>query len=134
MEPAGNGKVFVVDDKGKKYSDKPIPKWRAKKQMAALYQAEPEKKAALLKDGLPASAYLVVEDPQKGLEALSKAIEAGFKDAIAAKALLDSPSLLERQKVEGILAAASLMSDKGPAQTPESKPAASPPGGQTAAP
>lgn len=65
MQDAGNGKVYVVDDKGKRYSEKPIPKWRAKKQMAALYMSEPEKKEALTKDGLPASAYLVVEDPTK---------------------------------------------------------------------
>lgn len=91
MEPSGTkGMVYVVDDRGKRYEDKPIPKWRAKKQMAALYAAEPQakafaingpipgqinywdgekwqdvEKASLMKDGLPASAFLVVEDPQK---------------------------------------------------------------------
>lgn len=63
------GLVYVVDDKGKRYSEKPIPKWRAKKQMAALYASEPEKKAAPMKaegDGMhPASHYLVVENAFK---------------------------------------------------------------------
>lgn len=47
-EPAKNGLVFVVDDKGKRYSEKPIPKWRAKKQMAALNINDPQKKEASL--------------------------------------------------------------------------------------
>lgn len=56
-------KYYVIDDEGKRYSEKPMPKWRAQAQMRALYASE--QKARLLKDGLPASAYLVVEDPQK---------------------------------------------------------------------
>jgi len=42
----------------------------------------------------------VVEDPQKGLDALDKALSTGFKDKDAAKALLASPQLLEKPKVE----------------------------------
>lgn len=61
LQQSGN-QYFVVDDKGKKYSDKPMPKWRAKKQLAALYSSET--KAAPTKNGLPASAFLVVEDPE----------------------------------------------------------------------
>lgn len=45
----------------------------------------------------------VVEDPQRGLDALSKALAAGFHDPAAIKALLDSPALLERDKVEAAL-------------------------------
>jgi len=45
----------------------------------------------------------VVEDPQRGLDALGKALGAGFKDPKAVKALLDSPDLLERDKVEAAL-------------------------------
>ncbi len=33
-------KYFVVDDEGKKYSEKPAPKWRALAQMRALYAGE----------------------------------------------------------------------------------------------
>lgn len=36
LEKQNNGYV-VVDDKGKKYSDKPLSKWRATRQMRALY-------------------------------------------------------------------------------------------------
>jgi tetratricopeptide (TPR) repeat protein len=42
----------------------------------------------------------VVEDPQKGLDALDKALTHGFKDKDAVKALLSSPQLLEKSKVE----------------------------------
>ncbi len=45
----------------------------------------------------------VVEDPQRGLEALGKALGAGFKDTKAVKALLDSGDLLERDKVEAAI-------------------------------
>lgn len=36
-----DGGYYVVDDKGKRYSAKPIPKWRATAQMRALYASEP---------------------------------------------------------------------------------------------
>ena len=45
----------------------------------------------------------VVEDPARGLDALSKALEAGFHDQAAVKALLGSSELLDRDKVEGLL-------------------------------
>jgi tetratricopeptide (TPR) repeat protein len=45
----------------------------------------------------------VVEDPQKGLDALGKALAAGFKDREAIKALLASPQLLEKDKVMAAL-------------------------------
>lgn len=44
LQSAGEDKYFVVDDKGKKYSDKPLPKWRASVQMRALYASEAPKK------------------------------------------------------------------------------------------
>jgi hypothetical protein len=44
LQDAGKGKAFVVDDTGKKYSEKPLPKWMAKRQMKALYANEPQKK------------------------------------------------------------------------------------------
>jgi tetratricopeptide (TPR) repeat protein len=42
----------------------------------------------------------VVEDPQKGLDSLDKALSSGFKDKDAVKALLASSQLLEKSKVE----------------------------------
>jgi tetratricopeptide (TPR) repeat protein len=60
----------------------------------------------------------VVEDPQRGLEALGKALGAGFKDAKAVKALLDSPGLLERDKVEAALKDRNLLPEQSPAETP----------------
>jgi tetratricopeptide (TPR) repeat protein len=51
----------------------------------------------------------VIEDPQRGLDALSKAFAAGFHDTAAIKALLDSPALLERDKVEAALKERKLM-------------------------
>lgn len=41
LEKSGNG-YFVVDDKGKKYSEKPLPKKRATAQLRALYANSPE--------------------------------------------------------------------------------------------
>jgi tetratricopeptide (TPR) repeat protein len=60
----------------------------------------------------------VVEDPQKGLEALDKALAAGYHDKDAAKALLASPQLLERAKVEEALKARDLLP---PAEPPKQK-------------
>jgi tetratricopeptide (TPR) repeat protein len=57
----------------------------------------------------------VVEDPQRGLDALAKALGAGFKDAKAVKALLDSPGLLERDKVEAALKDHALLPEQAPA-------------------
>jgi len=45
----------------------------------------------------------VVEDPQKGLDALDKALSSGYSDKEAVKALLASPQLLEKDKVEEAL-------------------------------
>ncbi len=59
-------------------------------------------------DGKQANAWFgearllltVVEDPQKGLDSLDKALASGFKDKDAVKLLLSSPQLLEKGKVE----------------------------------
>ena len=45
----------------------------------------------------------VVEDPERGLDTLGKALAAGYKDQKALKALLDAPGLLEHDKVEAAL-------------------------------
>ncbi len=45
----------------------------------------------------------VVQDPQRGLDVLGKALTAGFKDPDAVQSLLASQDLLERDKVEGAL-------------------------------
>ena len=60
----------------------------------------------------------VVEDPQRGLEALRKALGAGFKDVKAVQALLDSPGLLERDKVEAALKERGLLPGQSPAAAP----------------
>jgi len=65
----------------------------------------------------------VIEDPDRGLDSLGKALDAGFKDAEAVKAFLGSPGLLERDKVEAALTAHSLMPLSPPANTPEAVPA-----------
>jgi tetratricopeptide (TPR) repeat protein len=74
----------------------------------------------------------VVEDSPRGLDALGKALTAGFKDAKAVKALLDSPGLMEREKVEAALKDRGLLPDQTqadsiavPGPTPDTKPAAS---------
>jgi len=59
----------------------------------------------------------VVEDPQKGLDALGKALAAGFKDRDAIKALLASPQLLEKDKVEAALKEKDLLPPPEPAKT-----------------
>jgi tetratricopeptide (TPR) repeat protein len=57
----------------------------------------------------------VVEDAQRGLQALAKALAAGFKDPVAVQALLDSPGLLERDKVEAALKGKGLLPAQAPA-------------------
>ena len=64
----------------------------------------------------------VVEDPQKGLDALDKALSAGFKDKDAVKALLASPQLLEKAKVEEAFKEHDLLP---PAEQPQAPTAAS---------
>jgi tetratricopeptide (TPR) repeat protein len=75
----------------------------------------------------------VVEDPRRGVEALGKALGAGFKDAKAVKALLESPGLLVRDKVEAALKERGLLPEQQPAEpvaapavVPDTKPAPSP--------
>lgn len=71
--------------------------------------------AAAQADGKRATAWFalarlrlsVAEDGSAGLEALGKAIEAGFTDRAAASALLAEPVLAEREAV------AKLFADKG---------------------
>ena len=63
----------------------------------------------------------VVEDPQKGLDALSKALAAGFKDKEAVKALLASPQLLERDKVEAALKEHDMLPPPEPQRPAESQ-------------
>jgi len=51
LEKDGN-KYFVVDDTGKRYSDKPLSKWRASSQMRALWANETKKgKEFVMHDG-----------------------------------------------------------------------------------
>jgi tetratricopeptide (TPR) repeat protein len=81
----------------------------------------------------------VIEDPQRGLEALSKALDAGFKDPVAIKALLDSPALLEHEKVEAALKDRKLLPEAAPAPAgteaaPQSGTTSAPPAGKPAAP
>ena len=68
----------------------------------------------------------VVEDPQRGMDALSKALDAGFKDPAAIKALLDSPSLLERDKVQAALKDHKLLPETASTTKPDTTPAAKP--------
>lgn len=70
----------------------------------------------------------VVEDPQRGMDTLSKALDAGFKDPVAIKALLDSPALLDRDKVEATLKDRKLLPDAASAAPPAGTPAAPPAG------
>jgi tetratricopeptide (TPR) repeat protein len=67
----------------------------------------------------------VVEDAQRGLDALGKALAAGFKDTKAVQALLDSPGLLERDKVEAALKGKGLLPAQAPAAP--SAPSGTPP-------
>ena len=63
----------------------------------------------------------VIEDPQRGLDSLSKALAGGFHDQAAARALLDSSGLQERGTVEGLLRGRNLLPEAPP-------PATKPPG------
>jgi tetratricopeptide (TPR) repeat protein len=56
----------------------------------------------------------VVEDPEKGLDALDKALSAGFMDKDAVKALLASGQLLERDRVEAAFSQHDLMPPEQP--------------------
>ena len=63
----------------------------------------------------------VVEDPQKGLDDLSKALSSGFKDKEAVKALLASPQLLEKDKVEAALTEHDMLPPPEPQKPAESQ-------------
>jgi len=76
----------------------------------------------------------VVEDPQKGLDALEKALGAGFKDTKAVKALLDSTGLLERDKVEAALKDHGLLPDQAQSGAPPAPADAKRPAGPDAKP
>ncbi len=60
----------------------------------------------------------VVQDPDRGLTALSRALTAGFKDAEAIKTLLDTPALLDRDKVESALKDHGLLPEAGSSTEP----------------
>jgi tetratricopeptide (TPR) repeat protein len=70
----------------------------------------------------------VIEDPQRGLDSLTKALAGGFKDPAAVKALLDSSGLQERTKVEGLLKERNLLPQSpSAAPSPSTSPASPPP-------
>jgi tetratricopeptide (TPR) repeat protein len=54
----------------------------------------------------------VVEDPEKGVSALQKALDLGFQDAEAIKVLLGSAQLLARDQVEAALKARNLLPEQ----------------------
>ena len=56
----------------------------------------------------------VIEDPQRGLDALGKALTGGFHDKVAVKALLDSSNLLNRGNVESVLKDHNLLPEATP--------------------
>jgi len=66
----------------------------------------------------------VVQDSERGLKALDRALGAGFKDAAAIKVLLETPTLLERDKVEAALKARSLLPAAADATVPAAGPSA----------
>jgi tetratricopeptide (TPR) repeat protein len=69
----------------------------------------------------------VVQDPERGLSALSRALSAGFKDAAGVKVLLDTPDLLERDKVEATLKDHGLLPSPAGATAPASSPSSGQP-------
>ncbi|MGO9411662.1 MAG: tetratricopeptide repeat protein [Spirochaetia bacterium] len=69
----------------------------------------------------------VVEDPQKGLDSLTSALAAGFKDKDAVKALLVSPQLLEKDKVEQALKEHDLLPPAEPPKAQAPNQSANPP-------
>jgi tetratricopeptide (TPR) repeat protein len=76
----------------------------------------------------------VVQDPDPGLESLRRALALGFSDSAAARALLDSDGLLERESVEAALREKGLPAEQAapaassaPAAAPATAPVAAPP-------
>jgi tetratricopeptide (TPR) repeat protein len=67
----------------------------------ALIAADPTQATALFAEAR--LLLTVVQDPQRGLDTLDKALAAGFKDKDAAGALLDAANLLEQDKVRAAL-------------------------------
>jgi tetratricopeptide (TPR) repeat protein len=61
----------------------------------------------------------VIEDPQRGHDALAKSLAAGFQDPKAIEALLASQGLLEREKVEAALKERSLLPAVEPVAAPQ---------------
>lgn len=88
--------------------------WERQRQFARALEAYDRIVAA---DAKSASAWFgrarllltVVEDPDRGLEDLRRALEAGFSDAAAAAALVVNETLLAREEVEKALGARGLL-------------------------
>jgi tetratricopeptide (TPR) repeat protein len=57
----------------------------------------------------------VIEDPDKGLNALNQALQLGFHDMDAIKTLLDSPQLQSRDDIEAALKAKDMLPKEEPA-------------------
>lgn len=72
----------------------------------AAVKADPKRGAAWF--ALARLRLVVAADSEKGLAALKAALDAGFADAEAAKALLDEPDLVERGKAYELLKSKSL--------------------------
>jgi hypothetical protein len=92
LEKDGN-KYFVVDDTGKRYSDKPMPKWRASAQMRALWAVENNKKK---ERGL--SVFKQADGSWRWFTISSSAFRDRDGEIITAKALADD---VERTDASG---------------------------------
>jgi tetratricopeptide (TPR) repeat protein len=66
----------------------------------------------------------VVEDPEKGVSSLQKALDLGFQDAEAVKVLLGSAQLLARDQVEAALKARNLLPEQAAPAAGQPVPAA----------
>jgi tetratricopeptide (TPR) repeat protein len=72
-------------------------------------------------DALFAEARILltaVQDPQKGLDMLARALGAGFDDAERIRALVEAPDLLDREAVEAALKDKGLLPEAGAAAAP----------------
>ena len=92
-------RMGALYEKGRRYSE-------AMDALDAAVKADPKRASAWF--SLARLRLIVASDSDKGLAALKSALDAGFSDKDAAKALLDEPDLPERQKIYDALKAKGL--------------------------
>jgi len=109
LSKTDTGQYFVIDDTGKKYSDKPMPKFRAAKQMRALYANEKKATKEFFLDEASTTlrgeiaVFKQADDTWRWIAYSSNAFLDGDREIVSEKALQEDCDLADKTKVYGPL-------------------------------